>query len=135
MKNKDIFKKLNAEFDRITPEMSDKVKNEPIRVAEKETAEERVYASAGAGGGNVPVYRRPKVLIAAAAALVVLALALTFAFIPLVRKSKTTYLMSDSYITMTTADAGVSLQSNVKGKNNLSPRAAGGPDGCSLFRR
>ena len=132
MKNKDIFKKLNAEFDRITPEMSDKVKNEPIRVAEKETAEERVYASAGEGGGNVPVYRRPKVLIAAAAALVVLALALTFAFIPLVRKSKTTYLMSDSYITMTTADAGVSLQSNVKGKNNLSPRAAGGPADISF---
>ena len=132
MKNKDIFKKLNAEFDRITPEMSDKVKNEPIRVAEKETAEERVYASAGEGGGNVPIYRRPKVLIAAAAALVVLALALTFAFIPLVRKSKTTYLMSDSYITMTTADAGVSLQSNVKGKNNLSPRAAGGPADISF---
>ena len=127
MKNKDIFKKLNAEFDRITPEMSDRVKNEPIAAAQRETAEERVPVSAGAWGGNFFADRRNRIWIFAAAALVALALALTFILIPLAKRGKTPYTLSDSYITMSTSETGVSLQSNVRSLGNLSTRAATQP--------
>ena len=94
MKKRELFKKLNGEFDRMTPAMSDRVKKEPLGVTEEVRARQKVYA---AGGSEISAPRR--VAAIAGAVLVLAAFVALIVFMPF--GGKKNYIANDSYVTMT----------------------------------
>lgn len=98
MKRKDIFRQLNSEFDRLTPEMSDRVKNEPIVAARKVFATEKVPVAADGAAGTHSPFFTPKRVISLAVAVVLLITAAVLLVWTLAGRDK--YRANDGFISL-----------------------------------
>ncbi len=114
MKKKEILKQLNAEFDRLTPDMSDRVKNQPI---EGEFAPETVPVYAEGGGSSGGKDKRKLAAVFAAVAVLFIAAAVMFVFLMPAWRSGCSYRLGEGYISIETKGAGgVSLLADVEPK-------------------
>ena len=114
MKKKEILKQLNAEFDRLTPDMSDRVKNQPI---EGEFAPETVPVYAEGGGSSGGKDKRKLAAVFAAVAVLFIAAAVMLIFLMPAWRSGCSYRLGEGYISIETKGAGgVSLLADVEPK-------------------
>lgn len=114
MKKKEILKQLNAEFDRLTPDMSDRVKNQPI---EGEFAPETVPVYAEGGGSSGGKDKRKLAAVFAAVAVLFIAAAVMLVFLMPAWRSGCSYRLGEGYISIETKSAGgVSLLADVEPK-------------------
>ena len=114
MKKKEILKQLNAEFDRLTPDMSDRVKNQPI---EGEFAPETVPVYAEGGGSSGGRDKRKLAAVFAAVAVLFIAAAVMLVFLMPAWRGGCSYRLGEGYISIETKGAGgVSLLADVEPK-------------------